>query len=61
MGLLTTDRQRVAAAERVMLAISETDFQQLSIEERNRLLDEYRRAEETIDALAEARKEERGW
>jgi hypothetical protein len=54
-----TDR-RIAEAERVMLAIGETDLQQLSIEERNNLLDEYRRAEETIDALAEARKEARG-
>ena len=36
------------------------DWSALAIEERNDLLDEYRRAEETIDALAEARKEARG-
>jgi hypothetical protein len=54
------DRQRVAEAERVMLAISETDFQQLSIEERNRLLDEYLRAQQTIESIAEAKKETQG-
>jgi hypothetical protein len=31
----------------------------LAIEERNDLLDEYRRAEQTIEALAEARKDAR--
>lgn len=54
---MTGDRQRVAAAERVMLAIRETDFRQLSIEERNRLLDEYLRAQQTIESIAEGRKE----
>jgi hypothetical protein len=54
------DRQRVAEAERVMLAISETDFQQLSIEERNDLLDEYLRAQQTIESIAEAKKETQG-
>jgi hypothetical protein len=58
-----TDR-RVAEAERVMLAIQEADLAAMAIPERNDLLDEYRRAEETIDAiaeqLAEARKEARG-
>jgi hypothetical protein len=54
------DRQRVAEAERVMLAISETDFQQLSIEERNDLLDEYLQAQQTIESIAEAKKETQG-
>lgn len=57
---MTDDHQRVAEAERVMLAISETDFQQMSIEERNDLLDEYLRAQQTIESIAEAKKETQG-
>ena len=37
------------------------EWENMAIEERNDLLDEYRRAEETIDALADARKEAKGW
>jgi hypothetical protein len=60
----TTTRAIIAQAKAKMHYIAKeaawtNNFADLAIEHRNDLLDEYRRAEQTIEALAEARKDYR--
>lgn len=57
----TTTAAIIDQATRKMALIASQDLAAMAIPARNDLLDEYRRAEETIDALAETRKEARGW
>jgi hypothetical protein len=59
---MKTTTQAIIAQAKAKMAIIETgtsDWTKLAIEHRNDLLDEYRRAEQTIEALAEARKDYR--
>ena len=57
----TTTRSIIHHATSKMFVIAiyfaRDDGRDMAIEERNDLLDEYRRAEQTIEALAEARKD----
>ena len=57
----TTTRNiiRQAQAKLNIIEAGIADWTDLAIEQRNDLLDEYRRAEQTIEALAEARKDAR--
>ena len=58
----TTTRSIIRQAEMKKLIIANHNWgnwEDLAIEERNDLLDEYRRAEQTIESLAEQRKDAR--
>ena len=57
----TTTRSIIRHAKNKMQIIETciADWTDMAIPERNDLLDEYRRAEQTIEALAEARKDAR--
>jgi hypothetical protein len=62
VGIFGTTTKAIIAQAKAKMAIIETgtsDWTKLAIEHRNDLLDEYRRAEQTIEALAEARKDYR--
>jgi hypothetical protein len=50
---------RLREARRLLDRCASVDWQSLAIPARNELLDECRRAEQTIEALAEARKDAR--
>ena len=52
-------RQAEAKIYNIAWSYDQSRWEDLAIEERNDLLDEYRRAEQTIESLAEQRKDAR--
>jgi len=55
----TATRSIIRQAKNKIADMKRYDFSNMAIPERNDLLDEYRRAEQTIESLAEQRKEAR--